>query len=223
MAASIENVSLLITNSLGLQNALQGLIGNGFTLTSYTDGTGVPTLSSGRADEINFALYRIKDGDLAVDITGIGTDGVKFIYIEDNGTTRTAKALPTVPTWRGDLGGWFLSGASTSKAFFRFVKAGTSYTNRSNLIQTVAYVPSDISVTNIIASGNMTGGTVVTNVITERTAAAGVTIDGALIKDGSINNALDCTALKNNGRITYTFSTGVPTGGSDGDVHYQYT
>ena len=169
--ASIENVSILITTDEGLQDALQGVIANGFTLTSYTDGTGVPTLSSGRTAEINNALYRVIDGDLAVDITSIGTDGVKYIYVEDTGSTVTAKALSTSPTWRGDLGGWFLSGASTSKAFFRFVKSGTSYNFRTNLLQIVTYLPADTTITNLSVSGTMIGN--LTGSVTNNNSSVG--------------------------------------------------
>jgi hypothetical protein len=143
MAGSLVNLSLLLDDEVGLSNALQGVIANGLTLTSYTDGTGVPTLSNGRTGELAGALYRVEGGDMAVDVTAVSGDGTYYIYI--NPSLLTAYASATVPTWRGDLGGFYLASDSNVKAFFRFVKSSTSYNNRTTLIQTVGYVPAEIT------------------------------------------------------------------------------
>ena len=182
--ASIENVSLLITNSLGLQDGLQGVIASGFTLTSYADGTGTPTLSNGRTEEIAGALYRVIDGNLAVDMTSVSSDTTYFVYVEDTGTAITVKALSTVPTYRGDLGGYYLSGASTSKAVFKFTKVSTSYNARASLLNAVVYTAETIQTGALTSTSTITATTAVsTDTISERTSAAGVTIDGLKIKD----------------------------------------
>jgi hypothetical protein len=204
MAGSLVNLSLLLDDEVGLSNALQGVIANGLTLTSYTDGTGVPTLSNGRTGELAGALYRVEGGDMAVDVTGVSGDGTYYIYI--NPSLLTAYASATVPTWRGDLGGFYLASDSNVKAFFRFVKSGTSYIGRSNIIQTVAYIP------NIIDSLTITGNLVAPYVLKRQI----FTSSGTWIKPTSVSLVKVICVGKggNGGRRGGTLVTGGGGGGA---------
>lgn len=154
MAASIQNISLSITSETGLQDALQGVITQSFTLTDYEDGSDTPVLTSGRTGEIGSALYRVEDGDFTIDVTGLSGDGTYYIYIEDEGASVTAYADDTVPTWSETKGGFYNGNA---KAFFRFYLSGSDYNDRADIIQSKGYLPEDITVTNITASGTITG------------------------------------------------------------------
>jgi hypothetical protein len=154
MAASIQNISLSITSETGLQDALQGVITQSFTLTDYEDGSDTPELSDGRTGEIGSALYRVEGGDFTIDVTGLAGDGTYYIYVEDEGTSVAAYADATVPTWSEAKGGFYNGNA---KAFFRFVLSGSDYDDRADIIQSKGYLPEDITVTNITASGTITG------------------------------------------------------------------
>jgi hypothetical protein len=139
---AIVNISLLLNTSEGLQNGLQGVIAKGFTLTDYTDGTGVPAISVGRTEEIAGALYRVETEDFEIDVTGVTGDGTYYVYIEDTGSGVVAFADDTVPTWRGDLGGFYLSGSTAEKAVFRFLKSGSNYIHKQGIIQNVTFLDS---------------------------------------------------------------------------------
>jgi len=100
MASSIANISLSITSETGLQDALQGVITQSFTLTDYDDGSDTPVLTSGRTGEIGGALYRVIDGDFTVDVSAVSGNGTYYIYVEDDGLTVEAYADDTVIQYR---------------------------------------------------------------------------------------------------------------------------
>jgi hypothetical protein len=162
MASSIANISLSITSETGLQDALQGVITQSFTLTDYDDGSDTPVLTAGRTGEIGGALYRVIDGDFTVDVSAVSGNGTYYIYVEDDGSTVEAYADDTEPTWNEEKGGFY---SSNAKAFFVFDKLSTDYINRGDIIQNREILPGsklgDFSLTgNLSVTGNITGGNV---------------------------------------------------------------
>ena len=138
MASEIKNISLAITSETGLQDALQGVITQSFTLTDYDDGSDTPELTAGRTGEIGSALYRVEDGDFTVDVSGVSANGTYYIYVEDEGMAVTAYADDTAPTWSEEKGGFYNGNA---KAFFQFWWNGTNYISKSDLRQNVRALP----------------------------------------------------------------------------------
>ena len=155
MASEIKNISLAITSETGLQDALQGVITQSFTLTDYDDGSDTPVLTAGRTGEIGSALYRVEDGVFTVDVSDVSANGTYYIYVEDEGMAVTAYADDTAPTWSEEKGGFYNGNA---KAFFLFVWDGTDYNARADILQVKGYVPENITVTNITVSGTINEG-----------------------------------------------------------------
>ena len=155
--ATIDKIPLTNAESL---NLLRGAYTHPFHLVDYDDETSALELAGGRAEEIGGYLYKINNGNFAVDISDTtgSTDGtLYYLGVRDTGTTVLAKLLfltpSNIPTYYdGNKGGYYWTfGAETWKLIMSVRKTATGFSERKRLdISTTTLLRTqDIEVTNI--------------------------------------------------------------------------
>lgn len=176
-----------------------------FTLTNWDSSTDKPAVAEGSIIEVGGSLYQA-DGDTALtDEAGLsdGTCHIKLVPAVDGLTVTPTLTNDSIPTWDATKSGWY-DGADKFLPF-EMIQGGTGTTwsvkgeyldPEANILRGV-----DNSYTNIK-----------TNSILEKTDGSGITIDGALIKDTSIDSYI-LPKLEGSGTLSVTTSgTIIPRG-----------
>ncbi len=177
-----------------------------FTLTNWDATTTIPAVANGSIIEVGGSIYQAGSETALTEEGGI-SDGTVHIKLVPSGST----VIPTltndvIPAWDSTKGGWYDSDDKFLP--YEMTKASAVYTVKSEYTDQNKYVRFSVNSSGLAVEGNLAvSGALAVDVITEKEADTGVTVDGTLIKNGGVS--LDGAFILKD--IWMSFNTGSTT------------